>query len=29
MQKILALLGLIVLWLTGGVASVSNLISPP
>ena len=29
MQKILALLGLVALALTGGVATVSNLISPP
>ena len=29
MKKILALLGLIALWLAGSVATVSNLISPP
>jgi hypothetical protein len=29
MQKILALLGLIALWLAGAVATVSNLMSPP
>jgi len=29
MQKTLALLGLLALALTGGVATLSNLISPP